>query len=383
MSTQPPEPDPIPDPSLTSGDPLSGDRRGGDAPPPPPPAAGGPRRFTRSSSDKLVGGVAGGLGRYFGIDPILFRIAFVVLSFAGGVGLLAYVGLLVFVPDDDGARTLGQSRGGNAAAIAIVAVAALVLLGPPVFVLTPALLPLGLLVLVGIVIWRAAGGEGIRGGDPARVVARLAIALVIGIVAVAGFLAFGAIAALGGGVAMGILAVVAGIALIGTAFVGGPRWLILPALALVLPLAIVAAANVRLDGGVGGRQYRPASTAELRPDYRLGLGDLTVDLRDVKLPAGPTELHVRVGVGQAVVRVPETACVTSDVQVGVGHAGVLNRTNDGLDVAFTQRGAATGDAPRLHITGDVGIGALEIRRGSEPLYGGYDAPSLIPGGACP
>ena len=54
------------------------------------PPSQGVRRLTRSSSDKLIGGVAGGLGRYFGVDPILFRIAFVVLTFAGGVGA-AYV----------------------------------------------------------------------------------------------------------------------------------------------------------------------------------------------------------------------------------------------------------------------------------------------------
>ena len=59
---------------LSSGDPL-GDSPKSDAPPPSSP---GVRRLTRSSSDKLIGGVAGGLGRYFGVDPILFRIAFVV-----------------------------------------------------------------------------------------------------------------------------------------------------------------------------------------------------------------------------------------------------------------------------------------------------------------
>ena len=37
-----------------------------------PPPSEGVRRLTRSSSDKLIGGVSGGLGRYFGVDPILF-----------------------------------------------------------------------------------------------------------------------------------------------------------------------------------------------------------------------------------------------------------------------------------------------------------------------
>src|SRR4051794_41932322 len=45
-----------------------------------------PRRLKRSGSDAIVGGVASGLGRYFGVDPILFRIGFVVLAFIGAAG---------------------------------------------------------------------------------------------------------------------------------------------------------------------------------------------------------------------------------------------------------------------------------------------------------
>ena len=69
------------------------------SPPPadPPPV---PRRLTRSSSDKVLAGVAGGLGRYFDIDPIIFRIGFVVLTLAGGAGVLAYLAAWVLVPDD-------------------------------------------------------------------------------------------------------------------------------------------------------------------------------------------------------------------------------------------------------------------------------------------
>src|SRR4051794_41902236 len=60
-----------------------------DTPPEPPGPA--PRRLVRSSSDQVLGGVAGGLGRYFDIDPIIFRIGFVVLTLAGGAGFIAYV----------------------------------------------------------------------------------------------------------------------------------------------------------------------------------------------------------------------------------------------------------------------------------------------------
>jgi predicted membrane protein len=97
------------------------------------------------------------------------------------------------------------------------------------------------------------------------------------------------------------------------------------------------------------------------------MGELIVDLRDVDLPAGTTRMGVEVGIGHTVVRVPEDACVSSDVEIGAGHAQVLDRTSDGLDVTFAQASAATADQPRLHLEGDVGIGALEVVRGDDPL----------------
>ena len=88
------------------------------------------------------------------------------------------------------------------------------------------------------------------------------IALLIGIAAVGGFAGVFVLAALGGGTTLAILAIVAGVALVVAGLAGGARWLIAPALVLVLPLAIVAAADVRVDGGVGERSYRPASAVE-------------------------------------------------------------------------------------------------------------------------
>src|SRR5829696_2189772 len=80
-----------------------------------------PRRLTRSGSDAVIGGVASGLGRYFGVDPILFRIGFVVATFIGAVGLIAYLALLIFVPTDGEQKTSGPGKA--------VAVAGAVVLG--------------------------------------------------------------------------------------------------------------------------------------------------------------------------------------------------------------------------------------------------------------
>ena len=50
-----------------------------------------PPLFARSESDRLVAGVAGGLGARIGVEPVVLRMAIVVLAFAGGVGIVAYL----------------------------------------------------------------------------------------------------------------------------------------------------------------------------------------------------------------------------------------------------------------------------------------------------
>jgi phage shock protein PspC (stress-responsive transcriptional regulator)/predicted membrane protein len=378
-----PEPDDTaPTEPMSSGDPLGDDPKSDT----PPPSSPGVRRLTRTSSDKLIGGVAGGLGRYFGVDPILFRIAFVVLTFAGGVGVLAYIGLLAFVPADDDSRPFGQRRDANMIGAVLLGILVLLILGPPFFFVGPALIPIAILIGIGVLLWRASGGATPGGGDPARLIARGVIALLIGIAAVGGFAGVFILAALGGGTTLAVLAIVAGVALVVAGLAGGARWLIAPALVLVLPLAIVAAADIRVDGGVGERHYRPASVEELRPDYQLGMGQLVLDMRDVDLPAGATKVHLEMGIGHTVVRVPEDACVSSDVQLGAGHAQVLDRSSDGLDVDFEQASATTGDRPRLEIDSDLGIGALEVVRGDDPLPSDRDGwwdDDFADGPACP
>jgi phage shock protein PspC (stress-responsive transcriptional regulator) len=59
-----------------------------------------PRPLTRSSTDRKLGGVAGGLAAYFGVDPLLMRVGFVVATLFSGVGLIAYLALLAFAPTD-------------------------------------------------------------------------------------------------------------------------------------------------------------------------------------------------------------------------------------------------------------------------------------------
>jgi phage shock protein C len=89
-----PTPDDSPSPdAVTHDDPM-----GVDSPTDPGAVAHVPLR--RSTSDKVVAGVAGGLGRYLGIDPVIIRIAFVVLALTGGSGVLLYIIAWIAIPEE-------------------------------------------------------------------------------------------------------------------------------------------------------------------------------------------------------------------------------------------------------------------------------------------
>jgi phage shock protein C len=57
------------------------------------------RRIYRSRTDRILGGVAGGLAKYLGVDPVLIRLAFVALLFAG-IGVLLYIVAWIIVPEE-------------------------------------------------------------------------------------------------------------------------------------------------------------------------------------------------------------------------------------------------------------------------------------------
>jgi hypothetical protein len=168
-----------------------------------------------------------------------------------------------------------------------------------------------------------------------------------------------------------VLAVFAGLGLIAAGLLGGPRWLMLPVIVLVLPLAVVSAAGIDLHGGVGHRDYRPATTADLRPEYRIGVGDVDLDLRGMALPAGPTTVKLVVGVGSAKVRLPDGVCVTTDAEIGAGAADLPDDSDHGLDLAVPASAATAREGhPLLRVQADVGVGYLQVGRDDFASTGG-------------
>jgi len=57
------------------------------------------QKLYRSRDDRMIAGVCGGLGEFFGIDATLVRVLFILLVIFGGSGLLVYLVMLVIVPE--------------------------------------------------------------------------------------------------------------------------------------------------------------------------------------------------------------------------------------------------------------------------------------------
>jgi len=63
------------------------------------------KRLYRSGKDKLLGGVCGGIGKYFDVDPVIIRLIWVILAIASlGTAILVYLILWVIIPRDPSHR---------------------------------------------------------------------------------------------------------------------------------------------------------------------------------------------------------------------------------------------------------------------------------------
>jgi phage shock protein C len=87
-------------------------------------------RLHRSATDRLCCGVCGGLAEYLSVDPSLVRLAFVVGTLWGGIGLLLYIALAIVLPTDEQApasTSLSSERSHMLAGLLLVALGGLLL----------------------------------------------------------------------------------------------------------------------------------------------------------------------------------------------------------------------------------------------------------------
>jgi phage shock protein PspC (stress-responsive transcriptional regulator) len=71
------------------------------------------KRFTRSSSEKMIFGVCGGLANYFKIDPTIIRMIFALLFLTEGIGLFIYIILAIVMPEESAAPAAKAGSNGH------------------------------------------------------------------------------------------------------------------------------------------------------------------------------------------------------------------------------------------------------------------------------
>jgi phage shock protein PspC (stress-responsive transcriptional regulator) len=301
------------------------------------------RRLERSSSDRMLAGVSGGLARYFEIHPAVFRVGFVVLTLLGGAGILIYVAAALVMPDEgkeDSIATAAlrnrRDRPWPLIGLGLLAVAGAIVLS------RATLWPDGnawwlLLIAGGVILWLTrhpkeepepivteATGPTAADAAPtqhaAPVVRRRKRRVLRGI-----------------GIALASLVALVAIA-----------------------VAIFAAVfDVHPGRGIGDESYAVTSPQALRDEYRLGIGALEVDLSGMRFPLGTTHLETSVDVGDLRVILPPGVALRGYGEARAGHVNMLGKEDDGWNADVDLGGSG----PRvLDLAARVGAGSLRVER---------------------
>lgn len=358
-----------------------------------------PRRLHRRSDERVIAGVASGLGEYFNVDPLLIRIALVASLVFGGLGIFLYVAAWLLVPDDASGTSVaertfgGAALGGGLAGAVVIVVAIVVVLGVLSAVFggisnggEGALVLATIIAVAGVLLLRrgstdapianaaapvgaAVAGDASVAANAAPVVRRtprpasplgwyvLGAALIaVGIMALASS-TYGALftPATYAGV---VLAVIGAGLLIG-AWAGHARFLIVIGL-LLLPFAWAASLiDMPIQGSWGLQRHAPSAVSELRDEYHVAAGHLSLDLTRLDTTDGPVEITASVAMGQLTVLVPDGASVDIDASVGGGTLRLLDGPFD--DGTYLEGHVATGAAnPDFVLDLDAGIGSIRV-----------------------
>lgn len=355
-----------------------------------------PRLLRRRTDDRVIGGVASGLGDFLNVDPLLIRIGFVGLMVFGGLGLLLYVGGWLLVPEDSSDESILEElihRTGLTPTRWLVALlfglGLVIFMGGVVNGYAFGELAIGfgvalmVVVLGGTLLFRgepsaAAAAPSAPTSEPrahatARPVAAPrarrrarprsplgwyvlgAVLVSIGLLALATNLT-GADVELGQFFGMA-LAVIGGGLVVGTWW-GHARLLILLGV-LLLPLAVAASfVTAPIEGGVGLHRFDPANPDELQAEYRLLGGRMELDLTQIAAGDAPIEIVASVAGGQLYLVLPAHASVEVDAKVGAGQLGVLGSWQGGT--GLVDRSVRDGDGPHFILDVEMGIGSLWV-----------------------
>jgi phage shock protein PspC (stress-responsive transcriptional regulator) len=305
------------------------------------------KRLERSRSDRMLAGVCGGLARTFGIHPAFYRVGFVVLTLIGGAGILIYLAAALVIPDEAKQDSIAaeilrdaRDRPWPLVGLGLVATAVVVLLS------RVTLWPRGdaawiLLLIAGLAIVVSTRRRALS--PPPAVTAPPEVSEAETTAVMPSPAAVSEPARRGWGAGRIFLVTLGS----------------LVALLLIAVATFLAIFPVHLSHGVGNQAFTPAGISDLRRTYRLGVGDLKIDLRNVRLPVGETPLKARVDIGDLVVVVPADAAVRAYGKARLGYVNVLGEEDDGRNVDES----IAGDGKRvLDVDARVQVGSVRITR---------------------
>lgn len=344
-------------------------------------------RLRRSVDDRKVAGVAGGLARHLDIDPVILRVAFVVLAFFGGAGLLLYAAGWLLVPEEGSDRASVQldDRSRTVALIIVGVIAALALVGDswggdwfP--------WPLAIIGLI-VFVWLSRTNRGAdvapgdvpedpagtppgayavapapRPRDPRKRGPRLfwfTIALVAFSLGVLAMIDLAGVAVADSAYPALIVGVIGTMLVVGS-LIGRAGGLIL--LGLVASVALVATTvSDRWDGD--RISVTPTTAAEVQSSYSFGTGELIVDLSDVSDPEAldGRMLAITGDAGNLEVVVPDEMDVSVTATMhGPGGYNLFGSDGGGID--WTREATHDGGdtAPALTIDADLSVGEISV-----------------------
>ena len=153
--------------------------------------------------------------------------------------------------------------------------------------------------------------------------------------------------------------------LLGTIY-GRSRGLIFLGVALTVATALAAAVpNVELKGGIGERTWTPQTASEASDEFRLGIGEGRLDLRELELPpGGSADVTASVGLGELKVSVPDNYDVNLLADVSLGQIQVNGENfGDGNDQSVDTFLDVPDETGTLDLNVDVGVGQITVNQG--------------------